>query len=88
MTQNKADQLKRKTGLQLRSYEIEIVATLLPLILAKFQRIPYKSYLKEKQDPIADANTDRRSKESGTFNKLKVTYGYLCLASHNIRTRE
>ncbi|MGA9170805.1 MAG: hypothetical protein WBZ20_11745 [Nitrososphaeraceae archaeon] len=43
MTQNQADQLKEKNRLQLRSYEIEIVATLLPLILAKFQKYPTKA---------------------------------------------
>jgi len=34
------------------------------------QRIQQKLRLNEKQDPIADANTDRESNESGTFNKL------------------
>ena len=66
MTQDQADQLKEKNRSAVKSYEIEFVSILLPLILAKF----HNTYLKEKQDPIADANTDRESNESGTFNKL------------------
>jgi len=42
MTQDQADQLKEKNRSAVKSYEIEIVATLLPLILAKFKKYPTK----------------------------------------------
>jgi hypothetical protein len=88
MTQNQADQLKEKNWSAVKELRDRNRSDTAASYSSHIPEIPYKSYLKEKQAPIADANTDRRSKESGTFNKLKVTYGYLCLASHNIRTRE
>jgi hypothetical protein len=70
MTQNQANQLKEKNRSAVKELRDRNRSDTAASYSSQIPEIPYKSYLKEKQDPIADANTDRMSKESGTFNKL------------------
>jgi len=70
MTQNQADQLKEKNWSAVKELRDRNRSDTAASYSSHIPEIPYKSYLKEKQDPIADANTDRESNESGTFNKL------------------